>query len=209
MEDFEVVFTFGWLSGSVVTSYMMYLYEQIKNGPIPARGICFVIATATMKDDCKSRSKHIDDSSKIIAERLTKRNNNDIIIVPYNPGNHWVLTVLDIKTTTCYYLDFLRPIDVNSQLRQIIDAAMIMYAVKTGANMLIKVNWVNNKCPTQPGSIECGYYILNFMKEIVRDGLDILVNNNVGGGKEVYTDADLDAVREEWASYAVQFVFRE
>ncbi|XP_076958493.1 uncharacterized protein LOC143634235 [Bidens hawaiensis] len=123
--------------------------------------------------------------------------------------NHWVLAVLDIKTTTCYYLDSLRPIDVNTQLRQIIDAAMILYAVKTGANMRIKVNWINNKCPTQPGSIECGYYILNFMKEIVRDGLDILVNNNVGGDKEVYTDVDLDAVREEWASYAVQFVFRE
>ncbi|XP_076910055.1 soluble starch synthase 1, chloroplastic/amyloplastic-like [Bidens hawaiensis] len=33
-------------------------------------------------------------------------------------------------------------------------------------------------CPTQPGSTECGYYVLNFMKEIVYEGLQILVDNN-------------------------------
>ncbi|XP_076925886.1 ubiquitin-like-specific protease ESD4 [Bidens hawaiensis] len=199
MEDFEAVFTLDWLSGSVVTSYMMFLYERIKNGPIQDHGICFVTVTATMTDDRKMRSIHIDESSKIIADCLTKRNKNDIVMVPYNPGKHWVLAVLDMKTTTSYYLDSLRPIDVNPQLRQIIDAAMALYAVKTGSN---------SRCPKQPGSIECGYYILNFMKEIVREGLEILVNNNVGGDKEEYKEADFDEVRKEWSSYATQFVFR-
>ncbi|XP_076950674.1 uncharacterized protein LOC143623715 [Bidens hawaiensis] len=121
--------------------------------------------------------------------------------------NHWVLAVLDMNTTTCYNFDSLRPIDVNPQLKQIIDVAMVLYTVKMGSDMRVKVNWVYNKCPTQPGSTECGYYVLNFMKEIIHEGLDILIKKNVGGDKEEYTDADFDAVREEWSGYAAQFIF--
>ncbi|MFS7960765.1 putative Ulp1 protease family catalytic domain, papain-like cysteine peptidase superfamily [Helianthus anomalus] len=29
--------------------------------------------------------------------------------------NHWVLAVLNLKTTTCYYLDSLRPRSVDEQ----------------------------------------------------------------------------------------------
>ncbi|XP_076902254.1 uncharacterized protein LOC143556936 [Bidens hawaiensis] len=199
MEDFEAVSSFF---------LNMYLYERIKNGPIQDHGICFVTSTATMTDERETKSKHIDESSKLLAKRLCNRNKNDIIIVPYNPGKHWVLAVLDMKTTTCYYLDSLRPIDVNPELKQIVDSSMVLYAVKTGSDMRVKVNWVNSKCPTQPGCTECGYYILNFMKEIVHEGLQILVNNNVGGGKTEYADADFDDVREEWSSYASQFIFR-
>ncbi|XP_076919851.1 uncharacterized protein LOC143580804 [Bidens hawaiensis] len=202
MEDFEAVFTLDWLSGSVIISYMMNLYEKVKNGPIQDHGICFVTASATMMDERKTKSKHIDESSKLLAHRLTKRNNNDIIIETL------VLAILDMKTTNCYYLDSLRPIDVHPDLKQIIDAAMVLYAVQTGSNMRVKVNWVNFRCPTQPGSTECGYYVLNFMKEIVHEGLQILIDNNVWKGKYEYTDADFDAAREKWSAYTTKFIFR-
>ncbi|MFS7946122.1 putative Ulp1 protease family catalytic domain, papain-like cysteine peptidase superfamily [Helianthus anomalus] len=53
---------------------------------------------------------------------MRPRKDNDIILVPYNPGRHWVLTVLDMKTNTCYYLDSTRNSISNPVLRQNIES---------------------------------------------------------------------------------------
>ncbi|KAI3713734.1 hypothetical protein L1987_72320 [Smallanthus sonchifolius] len=84
-DDFQAVFTLEELTGDVITSYTMYLFEQIKNGSKRDHGICFVSPTAS-SPQCKTKSKNIDDSSRSIAERLSKRKDNDIILIPYNPG---------------------------------------------------------------------------------------------------------------------------
>ncbi|KAI3774530.1 hypothetical protein L1987_49088 [Smallanthus sonchifolius] len=84
-DDFQAVFTLEELTGALITSYTMYLFEQIKNGSKRDHGICFVSPTAS-SPQCKTKSKNIDDSSRRIAERLSKRKDNDIILIPYNPG---------------------------------------------------------------------------------------------------------------------------
>ncbi|KAI3687111.1 hypothetical protein L1987_80802 [Smallanthus sonchifolius] len=85
-DDFKAVFTLEELTGAVITSYTMYLFEQIKNGSKRDHGICFVSPTASSPRERKTKSKNIDDSSRSIAERLSKRKDNDIILIPYNPG---------------------------------------------------------------------------------------------------------------------------
>ncbi|KAI3775412.1 hypothetical protein L1987_49988 [Smallanthus sonchifolius] len=85
-DDFQAVFTLEELTGVVITSYMMYLFEQIKNGSKRDHGFCFVSPTASSPRERKAKSKNIDDSSRSVAERLSKRNDNDIILIPYNPG---------------------------------------------------------------------------------------------------------------------------
>ncbi|KAJ0576486.1 putative Ulp1 protease family catalytic domain, papain-like cysteine peptidase superfamily [Helianthus annuus] len=203
-KDFEAVFTLDELTGSVITTYMMLLYEQIKNGPKHDHGICFVSPSAMSPSERKSKPKHIDDASRMVADRLSTRKDNDIILVPYNPGRHWVLAVLDMKTNTCYYLDSLRNSIINPVLRQIIDAAMALYVVQGGTKTKVKVNWVNAKT----GCTECGYYVLKYMKEVVEEGIEILANDNVGRGKAVYTDEDIDGIREGCLSYGAAFVFK-
>ncbi|KAI3511052.1 hypothetical protein L1887_18194 [Cichorium endivia] len=98
-------------------------------------------------------------------------------------GRHWVLAVLDLKATTCYYLDSLRPSNVYLQFRQIVEAAMILYATQTRSNKRVNLNWINVLCPLRPGCTECGYYMLKFMKEIVEGGVEVLINKNIGGGR--------------------------
>ncbi|KAL4576434.1 hypothetical protein LXL04_012527 [Taraxacum kok-saghyz] len=60
--------------------------------------------------------------------------------------------------------------------------------------------------PKQSGSTESGYYVCKFMKEIIDTGLDMLVKSNIGNGKQVYKDADLDEIREDWTHYVSYFV---
>ncbi|KAL4568640.1 hypothetical protein LXL04_024255 [Taraxacum kok-saghyz] len=62
------------------------------------------------------------------------------------------------------------------------------------------------QCPRQPGITECGYYVLKFMKEVIQGGVEVLKNKAIGCGKSSYTDADIDAVREDWASFVTIFV---
>ncbi|KAK9056802.1 hypothetical protein SSX86_024165 [Deinandra increscens subsp. villosa] len=205
----DTVFAMDELSGAVVTSYSMYLYEQIKNGSNKDHGICFVTPTATMNHDKKGKARNVDDSSRLVADRLGSRKNNDIVLVPYNPGRHWVLGVLDMKKKKCYYLDSIRPTSVNLQFKHIVDAAIGLYNANIGSKKASKFNWVNSACPLQPGTIECGYYVLKFMKEVVRQGLVVLEQNKIGGDSNAYTDADFDEIREEWLTYACNFIFMD
>ncbi|KAK9049486.1 hypothetical protein SSX86_031545, partial [Deinandra increscens subsp. villosa] len=66
-----------------------------------------------------------------------------------------------------------------------------------------------HRCPLQPGITECGYYVLKFMKEVVRKGLVVLEQNKIGGDSNVYTDADFDEIREEWLTYACHFIYTD
>ncbi|KAE8712910.1 hypothetical protein F3Y22_tig00110221pilonHSYRG00091 [Hibiscus syriacus] len=61
-------------------------------------------------------------------------------------------------------------------------------------------------CPRQSGGTECGYYVCKFIKEIVENGLQVLINKNVGDGKEKYTDDDIDDIRKECVSYVANFI---
>nr|KAJ0198840.1 hypothetical protein LSAT_V11C600316760 [Lactuca sativa] len=117
---------------------------------------------------------------------------------------HWVLGVLDMKSDTCYYLDSLSSGNFNMQLKQIVDSAMVLYTTQSGSNKRVKLNWVNVTCPVQPGSTECGYYMLRFMKEIVEEGIEVLI----GDGKAEYTTADIDEIREEWSTFVTGFIYR-
>ncbi|KAI7730081.1 hypothetical protein M8C21_022049, partial [Ambrosia artemisiifolia] len=140
--DFEAVFTIDELSGAVISSYIMYLDSQIKAGKFSNNGISFVNPATISPIDGKPKSKHSEDASRAIVDRLLKRKKRDIILLPYNPGNHWVLAVLDMRKATCYYLDSLRPINFLEQLKQIIDTAMVVYAAQSDTGK-VKLNWVN------------------------------------------------------------------
>ncbi|KAE8707319.1 putative 26S proteasome non-ATPase regulatory subunit 3 [Hibiscus syriacus] len=71
---------------------------------------------------------------------------------------------------------------------------------------LLALHWITtlrhdeqSQCPRQSGGTESGYYVCKFMKEIIENGLEVLVNKNVGDGKEEYIDDDIDDIRKEWA----------
>nr|KAJ0207491.1 hypothetical protein LSAT_V11C500276060 [Lactuca sativa] len=130
---------------------------------------------------------------------------NPSLILPKDIG---VLGVLDMKSNTCYYLDSLSSANFNMQLKQIVDSTMVLYATQSGSNKRIKLNWVNVTCPVQPGGTECGYYMLRFMKEIVEEGIEVLVKDNIGDGKVEYTTDDIDEIREEWSEFVTGFIYR-
>ncbi|CAH1413745.1 unnamed protein product [Lactuca virosa] len=199
-DDFEAVLTMDELTGAVIVSYMMVLFNKMKYGsPERDHGICFVNPALISPSTRKGKSKNIDDASRGLADRLSKRKGNDIIFIPYNPGH---------ESDNCYYLDSLSSGNFNMQLKQIVDSAMVLYATQSGSNKRVKLNWVNVTRPVQPGATECGCYMLRFMKEIVEEGIEVLVKDNIGDGKVEYTTDDIDEIREEWSEFVTGFIYR-
>nr|KAJ0193149.1 hypothetical protein LSAT_V11C800403260 [Lactuca sativa] len=211
-DNFEALLTLD-----EVTNLYDVLFNKIKYGP-PERdhGICFINSVVISPSTCKGKSKNIDAASRGVLDRLSTRKDNDIIILPYNLGRHWVLAVLDMKSDTCYYLDSLGSRNFN--------ISMVLYATQSGSNKRIKLNW----CPVQARSTECGYYMSKFIKGIVEEGIEVLVKDNhltltiiieivetickkishVESGKIEYTTDDIDEIREEWSEFVIGFIYR-
>ncbi|KAE8704658.1 hypothetical protein F3Y22_tig00110450pilonHSYRG01184 [Hibiscus syriacus] len=166
-EDFELVINVDETTGSAINCYMMYLFKEIKNGPKRDHGICFVSPSAISPSGRKAKFKNSDESIRSVADRLSLRKDNDIVLVPYNP------------------------------------VAMKLYTAQSRSNKRVSLNWINVLCPSQPRGTECGYYVCKFMKEIVENRLEVLVNKNVGDGNEEYTDDD---IHKEWVSYVANFI---
>ncbi|XP_022157245.1 uncharacterized protein LOC111024004 [Momordica charantia] len=64
--------------------------------------------------------------------------------------------------------------------------------------------WKPVKCPRQLGSIECGYYLQMYIREIVRNPhapITELFNT-----KSAYQQEEIDEVRIEWTSFVGRFV---
>ena len=76
--------------------------------------------------------------------------------------------------------------------------------VRAGVNMRHnrRTTFTVCTCPTQPGNIECGFFVLRFMRDIIFnvDGLSVLQS------KEFYTCDDIDEVRLEWAQFVNRFI---
>ncbi|KAE8675711.1 hypothetical protein F3Y22_tig00111648pilonHSYRG00280 [Hibiscus syriacus] len=128
---------------------------------------------------------------------LSSRRTGVTSINPESSRSHSVLTCVvksRYKSVTngvsCFKTSRINFVDLAGSERQKL----------TGSNKRVSLNWINVLCTRQLGGIECGYYVCKFMKEIVENGLEVLVNKNVGDGKEEYTDDDIDDIRKELVS---------
>ncbi|KAL6311876.1 hypothetical protein AAG906_021641 [Vitis piasezkii] len=74
----------------------------------------------------------------------------------------WVLVALEMKRMIAYYLD---PMVVNHNIISFYRAIRINPPKKKTSKR--EPTWVKVVCPRQPGSVECGYYVMRYMKEII------------------------------------------
>ncbi|CAH9091500.1 unnamed protein product [Cuscuta epithymum] len=145
--------------------------------------------------------RHSDDSitrrSRYIADLLGVALLGQITLIPYNSGDHWVLVAIDMEMGSIYYLDSIGAIPPDDLKIIVTQGVQIHHAAKFKDRL--KVKWITVMCPKQKGSVECGYYVMKYMKDIVAD-VHILKNNF--SAVQEYCEEDILAIREEGISYA-------
>ncbi|RXH92716.1 hypothetical protein DVH24_033612 [Malus domestica] len=57
-----------------------------------------------------------------------------------------------------------------------------------------KIFFIRNLCPLQEGTVECGYYVMKYMKEIIDDPNCSIITK------------EIDALRIEWVEYVDDFI---
>ncbi|GMN64664.1 hypothetical protein TIFTF001_033727 [Ficus carica] len=80
------------------------------------------------------------------------------------------------------------------------------WKISVGRKVRQRRNWETlidtARCPIQEGYVECGYFVLAFMREITLT-VDRLATLQT---KDFYTDADMSFVWQEWARFVMQFI---
>ncbi|XP_021816918.1 uncharacterized protein LOC110759194 [Prunus avium] len=141
---------------------------------------------------------------RVVANRLQKTDGEQIFLMPYNPGRHWVLIIVRAKKETVYFLDPLpgnRVVDEDG--KNIVNSALKMYNTQIDRIGRKAPLWKTlSGTPKQPSSVECGYYIMRFMRDIIKDtSLEFEKMFAKGKDQAPYPQAAIEEVRKEWAEF--------
>ncbi|BBH05807.1 hypothetical protein Prudu_017301 [Prunus dulcis] len=134
-----------------------------------------------------ANSGTVAERSRLVAARLQKTDGEQIFMMPYNPGRHWILLIVRAKKETVYFLDPLpghRVVD--EEAKNIVNSAIKIYNSHIGRAGRKAVIWKTlSGTPKQPSSVEC-----------VCQGKP---------GSFIPQEA-IDEVRNEWAETVFQFI---
>ncbi|KAL4025551.1 hypothetical protein IC575_013953 [Cucumis melo] len=139
-----------------------------------------------------------EDRAQILNARLLGTDHRQILMFPYNSGNHWCLIAIDFSRGTAYSMDPLRN-RINN------DASDVVWMAFDISNKKKPV-WRIIKCPKQGGIVECGYYVMRFMRDIILSSNRTIIEV-MEGSTSTYSQDDLDVVRTEWAEFVNKYIF--
>ncbi|CAL2248365.1 unnamed protein product [Prunus armeniaca] len=151
-----------------------------------------------------SQSRTLSHHSKHLSKCLKNADGYQFYLVPYNPGGHWVLIIVRPTKETVYYMDSLPNRSIDEDMRNIVNTSIKMYNSHTGKQSSRKSPiWKNLQgTPRQPTNVECGYYVMRFMRDIIHDpGLAFEKKFDKKKEPVVYTQEHIDKVRLEWIEF--------
>ncbi|CAL9005351.1 unnamed protein product [Prunus brigantina] len=153
------------IGATVVAVYMRCLYDRLKKANMCSM-VGFIDPAAV-----SANAGSLTDRSRLVASRLQKTDGEQIFMMPYNPSHHWVLLIVRAKRETVYFLDPLpgnRVVD--EEAKNIVNSALKIYnshIARPGRKAPIWKTLPGT--PKQPSSVECGYYVMRFMRDIIMD----------------------------------------
>ncbi|KAI5343934.1 hypothetical protein L3X38_011810 [Prunus dulcis] len=188
---------------TVVAVYMRYLHDLLKQA-----NMCSMVGfidPATVS----ANSGTIADRSRLVAAQLQKTDGEQIFMMPYNPGRHWILLIVRAKRETVYFLDPLpgnRVVDEEG--KNIVNSAIKIYNSHIARASRKAVIWKTlSGTPKQPSSVECGYYVMRFMRDIIMDPSLAFEKKYAKGKQEAqYPQEAIDEVRNEWAEFVCHHI---
>ncbi|CAL9026203.1 unnamed protein product [Prunus brigantina] len=183
------------IGATVVAVYMRYLHDLLKQA-----NMCSMVGFIDLLQLVPTAS----DRSRLVAARLQKTDGEQIFMMPYNPGRHWILLIVRAKRETVYFLDPLpgnRVVDEEG--KNIVNSAIKIYNSHIARAGRKAVIWKTlSGTPKQPSSVECGYYVMRFMRDIIMDPSLAFEKKYAKGKVEApYPQEAIDEVRNEWAEF--------
>ncbi|XP_020239245.1 uncharacterized protein LOC109818225 [Cajanus cajan] len=143
------------------------------------------------------------ESQNYINERI-KTSPKQIYLAPYVDQNHWQLLVLCPTNNVAIWFCSLHR-KPNVQFKNLIKSVMVVYNVMSGRSTAQPKNldWIYPMSNMQQGHYECGYYVMNWM-------LDIIEGEVTTDWIELFDDVaplpetKLEDIRSQWAKFFLE-----
>ncbi|CAL9017881.1 unnamed protein product [Prunus brigantina] len=172
------------IGATVLAVYMRCLYDHLKESNM------FNMVAFIDPAQVSANAGSLIDRSRLVASLL-----NRIL---------FVLLIVRAKKETVYFLDPLPENRVvNEEAKNMVNSAIKIYNSHIGRQGRKAPIWKTLPgTPKQPSSVECGYYVMRFMRDIIMDP-SLEFEKTFAKGKEQapYPQAAIDEVRNEWAEF--------
>ncbi|KAI5427122.1 hypothetical protein KIW84_032515 [Lathyrus oleraceus] len=186
-EDMQQLFEHEELGIAVIHTYIRYMYDTLMRGTELCNRFNFIAAS---RINTTFITKNPTSVMNELVDRFMVANDNttpSLYFLPFNSGNggHWVLVAMDLSRLMVYYLDSL-PGNWSKypSMKKTVDAAILKFRPKKNYRNRKDITWVRVQCPQQNNSIDCGFFVLRFMRDIIAlNRIDIpkmVWNNNLG-----------------------------
>ncbi|XP_022136077.1 uncharacterized protein LOC111007859 isoform X2 [Momordica charantia] len=177
---------------SCILTYIAYLWD-VYEYEITKKFL--IVDPATISPYVKSQEYRFRN----LANRLEMVNLEQLVLIPYKSGCHWMLIIINLRENCVYVLDSLRR-KIQEDYQRVINTSLKIWQAKHSIQRYrTNTIWKSIKCPCQMGSVECGYYVQKYIREIVQNASTHI--SNIFNTKNAYQQEEIDEVRIEWADF--------
>ncbi|KAI5418143.1 hypothetical protein KIW84_042683 [Lathyrus oleraceus] len=186
-EDMQQLFEHEELGIAVIHTYIWYMYDTLMRGTELCNRFNFIAAS---RINTTFITKNPTSVKNELVDRFMAAGDNttpSLYFLPFNSGNggHWVLVAMDL-----------------SRLMYYLDSAILKFRSKKNYRNRKDITWVRVQCPQQNNSVDCGFFVLRFMR-------DIIALNRIDIPKmyfdeyKSYSRAHLDEMKDELCQFII------
>ncbi|XP_019157803.1 PREDICTED: uncharacterized protein LOC109154502 [Ipomoea nil] len=193
IDDIMDLMTMNCLDVSIIQVFILYLNWLCNH--IQVTSIGFVCPTQISKDMVIQNAPAV---TSYFIHVMTRHKDKQFILAPYHQEYHWLLLVICIRSKTVYVLD---PLPCNRTIKIKVNLNM---AFRLAYSHVRNINWKHCKCPEQPGVVECGYYVMRYMFDIVKKYSSVNCLDEAFESNNTYSINDINEIQELWAKYFME-----
>ncbi|CAL9013403.1 unnamed protein product [Prunus brigantina] len=187
---------------AIITAYISYLFRLVKNQQRD-QVIGFMDPARTAHDPRDGNVR-----SEYITKCLKQTSIDSIFLIPYNPGGHWILTIIDEDKDNVYVMDPLGARHPHDAWKTVVNDGIKAFNAQIGRRPRKLPTWIMlSGAPKQNDGKSCGYCVMRYMKDICQDSSLEFRNKYRARRRDTYTQMELDEVREELASHVLEWLF--
>ncbi|KAA0059875.1 uncharacterized protein E6C27_scaffold108G001630 [Cucumis melo var. makuwa] len=143
-----------------------------------------------------------------LCSRLMTSKQDQLVVAPYNPGDHWSLVIINPYDDVVYHLDSLRT-SSRDDIKYVTNMALTIFQSQKNLKKTRKTTFWK---AVKVGTVECGYYVMRYMREILSKDTSIITDaicfqtTYIIDTRNSYSQLELDEVRVKWAKCLSRYI---
>ncbi|RVX02468.1 hypothetical protein CK203_031127 [Vitis vinifera] len=181
-EDMDMIISSKEVSSNCILYYIWHLHRKLI--------------------DAKQVERYVFVNPVLVSKAGMGEGSKENRVTFYPKCQYGVLVALEMKRMIAYYLDPMasRPCD---DLKEIVNMAIRINPPEKQKTSKREPTWVKVVCPGQPGSVECGYYMMRYMKEIIANPNQLTAKFD---GRKSFSEMEINEVRSDWIMLMTQLI---